>query len=61
VQQKRIWQSLSRVDRLGQRLREHRVIKRRVYRVKRSNALWHIDGHHKLIRWGFVVHGIIDG
>lgn len=32
-----------------------------MYRVKRSNALWHIDGHHKLIRWGFVVHGIIDG
>ena len=22
---------------------------------------WHIDGHHKLIRWGFVVHGGVDG
>lgn len=20
-----------------------------------------MDGHHKLIRWGFVIHGIIDG
>ncbi|ESK83118.1 hypothetical protein Moror_6050 [Moniliophthora roreri MCA 2997] len=23
--------------------------------------MWHIDRHHKLIRWGFVIHGIIDG
>jgi len=61
VQRKRIWQSLRCVDRLGQHLRERRVIQCRVYRVKRSNALWHIDGHHKLIRWGFVIHGIIDG
>jgi len=25
------------------------------------NSLWHIDGHHSLIRWGFVVHGCVDG
>ena len=25
------------------------------------NSLWHIDGHHSLIQWGFVVHGCIDG
>lgn len=25
------------------------------------NALWHIDGLHKLIRWGLVVHGCIEG
>ena len=61
VQQKRIWRSLRQVDRLGQRLQEHRAIQRRVYRVTRSNALWHVDRHHKLIRWGFVIHGIIDG
>lgn len=23
--------------------------------------MWHIDGHHKLIRWRFVTHGRIDG
>lgn len=23
--------------------------------------MWHIDGHHKLIRWRFVTHGGIDG
>ena len=25
------------------------------------NALWHIDGYHKLIRWRLVIHGGIDG
>ena len=34
---------------------------RRKYSVPGPNALWHIDGLHKLIRWGFVVHGCIDG
>lgn len=29
----------------------------RKYSVAGPNALWHIDGLHKLIRWGFVVHG----
>ena len=37
------------------------VIQRRVYSVPGPLALWHIDGNHKLIRWGFVVHGGIDG
>ena len=34
---------------------------RRKYSVPGPNALWHIDGLHKLIRWGFVVHGCING
>ena len=25
------------------------------------NSLWHIDGHHSLVNWGFVIHGGIDG
>ena len=29
--------------------------------VKAPNSLWHIDGHHSLINWGFVIHGGIDG
>ncbi|KAG1725812.1 uncharacterized protein EDB91DRAFT_1039512, partial [Suillus paluster] len=55
VQQRRVWRSLHKVDRLGQRLREQR------YQVARPNALWHMDGHHKVIQWGFVIHGFIDG
>jgi hypothetical protein len=35
-------------------------VTRRVYRVPWINSLWHIDGHHKLIRWKIVIHGGID-
>ena len=38
-----------------------RQLIRRVYNVAGPNALWHLDGHHKLIHWGFVSHGCIDG
>ena len=37
------------------------MITRRVYSVPGPNSLWHIDGHHSLIRWKFVIHGCIDG
>lgn len=36
-------------------------VRRRVYHVDGPNAVWHIDGNHKLIRWRMVVHGGIDG
>ena len=29
---------------------------RRKYQVSRANALWHIDGNHKLIKWKIVTH-----
>jgi hypothetical protein len=41
--------------------RWHQAITRRTYNVPGANALWHIDGHHSLIRWKFVIHGGIDG
>lgn len=61
VQRITVKQSIRRVDGVGQTLRRCMVVKRRYYRVARPNALWHMDGHHKLIRWGFVIHGFIDG
>ncbi|KAJ8086154.1 hypothetical protein PM082_004976 [Marasmius tenuissimus] len=61
VQRHRILGSIARVDGLGVILRRNQAIRRRRYKVSRPNALWHIDGHHKLILWGFVVHGIVDG
>jgi hypothetical protein len=61
VQRHRVLSSLKRIDEFGQALRHYVVIKRRCYRVPRPNSLWHMDGHHKLIHWGFVIHGIIDG
>ncbi|KAK7053858.1 hypothetical protein R3P38DRAFT_3305267 [Favolaschia claudopus] len=42
-------------------LRNHQAIDRQRYSVPHSNYLWHLDGHHKLIRWGIVIHGIVDG
>jgi hypothetical protein len=61
VQKERARYSLKRVDALGQVLRTHLAIRRRRYKVPRPNYLWHCDGHHKLIWWGIVVHGFIDG
>ena len=61
VQYRRIIQSVRRINRLGQTLRERCVMTRRKYHVERPNALWHMDGHHKLIRWGIVIHAFIDG
>jgi hypothetical protein len=61
VQKERTRLSLKRVDGLGQALRTRLAIRRKVYKVPRPNHLWHLDGHHKLIWWGFVIHGFIDG
>ena len=61
VQKQRVLDSLKRVDRIGRFIRRHAVIRRRKYFSSRPNALWHCDGHHKLIRYGFVIHGFING
>ena len=44
---------------VAQRLR-HRL-RRRQYRAKGPNFLWHIDGYDKLKPYGFCIHGCIDG
>lgn len=36
-------------------------LRRRQYRGKGPNFLWHIDGYDKLKPFGFCVHGCIDG
>jgi hypothetical protein len=61
VQQTRILDTLRENDRLGQELRTHTAIDRQQYSVIRSNYMWHMDGHHKLINYGIVLHGIVDG
>ena len=50
-----------RVDAVGMEQRFRRTLHRRKYSVCMPNSLWHIDGHHKLIRWHIVIHGGIDG
>lgn len=61
IQRNRLRLAAARLDPIGAALRSQQGIIRRKYMVARPNALWHMDGHHKLIPWGIVIHGIIDG
>lgn len=61
IQRSRIIASLSRVDDVAKVVLRNKIIKRREYKSARPNALWHLDGHHKLGPWGIVIHGISDG
>ena len=60
VQRSRIVASLGRVDDIAKVVVHNKTIKRREYKSARPNALWHMDGHHKLGPWGIVIHGITD-
>lgn len=53
--------SIHRTDHENTVARQSKVVKRRVYSVEHPNALWHLDSHHKLIRWRLVTHAAIDG
>ena len=61
VQQRRVRETMRILDPEGTAIRWYGAIYRRRYQVPCPNALWHIDGNHKLIRWRFVVHACIDG
>ena len=61
VQYSHVQHSLHWLDHVGQVLKNWKLRKRCKYHVKQPNALWHIDSHHKLIWWGIVIHGAIDG
>ena len=56
IQRHRIRLSVARVDPTGVAERWATSIPRRAYRVGGSNALWHIDGNHKLIRSGCIMY-----
>ncbi len=53
--------SIHRVDPINTQLRRSVTVRRRTYYSEGPNTVWHIDGHHKLIRWRLVTHGAIDG
>ena len=57
----RIRASIHRVDPINTQLRRSVTIRRRTYYAEGPNTVWHIDGHHKLIRWKLITHGGIDG
>ncbi len=51
----------ARVDPEGTIFRRSTLTPHAVYDFYAPHLRWHIDGHHKLIRWGLVIHGCIDG
>lgn len=61
IQRHRIRESMTRVQPRNAILRWGMIVQRRKYHVPWPNSLWHLDGHHSLIRWSLVVHGCIDG
>lgn len=61
LQRARIRAAIHRIDPINTAIRRSVALRRRVYHVDGPNSVWHIDGHHKLIRWRLVTHGGIDG
>lgn len=61
IQRQRIRDCMARLNPDNAVLRWGMVVARRRYNVPWPNSLWHLDGHHSLIRWNLVVHGCIDG
>ena len=61
VQRQHIRDALHSVDPLASQRRLCRALNHREYHVEHPNALLHVDGYHKLICWGIVIHGGNNG
>jgi hypothetical protein len=60
--QRKVREAMRRVDPVGVQLRTMRKISRvKKYDAHGPHYVWHMDGCHKIIRWGFVIHACIDG
>ena len=56
VTRARMRATIHRIDPVGIAERSRRIIRRRVYSAPYPNYVWHLDSHHKLIRWRMVIH-----
>ena len=54
VQCAKLRESIHRIDLHGVVERISVAVRRREYHAKGPNEVWHIDGHHKLIKWRLV-------
>ncbi|XP_016089769.1 uncharacterized protein [Sinocyclocheilus grahami] len=61
VTRHRVRVMLSNIDPAAAARRWSAAVARRTYYVPYPNSLWHMDGNMRLIRWGLVIHGAIDG
>jgi hypothetical protein len=55
-----VWSSLTTVDAEGIEARRSRRLVRRRFYSNGPNETWSLDGHDKLKRWGFPIHGCVD-
>ena len=53
--------AIHRVDHENTVQRQTSVISCRTYTSPHPNAVWHIDGNHKMICWRLIIHARIDG
>ncbi|XP_020901510.1 uncharacterized protein LOC110240064 [Exaiptasia diaphana] len=53
--------SLKILDPVGVENRSRRRLRRREYRGRGPNFIWHMDGYDKLKPYGMAIHGAIDG
>ena len=53
--------AIHRVDHENTVQRQTSVISRRIYSTPHPNAVWHLDGNHKMIRWRLIIHAAVDG
>ena len=61
VKQKTVLYILQKIDPEGIAQRKRNRLRRRIYSVAGPNFLWHTDGYDKIKRYGFAIHGCIDG
>lgn len=61
VKQSTVLEILRVLDPEGVEARSRYRLKRRRYRMAGPNYLWHCDGYDKLKKFGFAIHGCVDG
>ena len=61
ISKEHVKKALVDVDTEGVSMRKKKTIKRRTYETNRPVDVFHIDGNDKLKRFGFAIHGCIDG
>ena len=60
VGRKTIWDALKVVDMEGLLDRRRHRLQRRIFHADGPDQVWSLDGHDKIARWGFPIHGCND-
>ncbi|SRR6266496_3916015 len=60
VTRREVHESLKVVDAEGLQIRKCRKLVRRIFHSHGRDEVWSLDGHDKLKRWGFPIHGCND-